>query len=32
VWRTAQMSWHLREWDECSPWYRMFANARRWIG
>jgi phosphoribosylformylglycinamidine synthase len=32
VWRTAQMSWHPREWAELSPWYRMFANARRWIG
>jgi phosphoribosylformylglycinamidine synthase len=32
VWRTAQMSWHPRDWPEVSPWYRMFANARRWIG
>jgi phosphoribosylformylglycinamidine synthase len=32
VWRTAQMSWHPPEWGERSPWYRMFANARRWIG
>jgi phosphoribosylformylglycinamidine synthase len=31
VWRTAQMSWHPREWPEQSPWYRMFANARCWI-
>ena len=32
VWRTAQMSWHPREWGERSPWYRIFANARRWLG
>ena len=32
VWRTAQMSWHPDHWGELSPWYRMFANARRWIG
>ncbi|HEX6138651.1 MAG TPA: phosphoribosylformylglycinamidine synthase subunit PurQ, partial [Casimicrobiaceae bacterium] len=32
VWRTVQMSWHPDEWGELSPWYRMFANARCWIG
>jgi phosphoribosylformylglycinamidine synthase len=32
VFRTAQMSWHPDDWGELSPWYRMFANARRWIG
>jgi phosphoribosylformylglycinamidine synthase len=32
VWRAAQMSWHPDEWGELSPWYRMFANARRWLG
>ena len=32
VWRTVQMSWHPDHWGELSPWYRMFANARRWIG
>jgi phosphoribosylformylglycinamidine synthase len=32
VWRTAQMSWHPDDWPERSPWYRLFANARRWIG
>ena len=32
VFRTVQMSWHPPEWEELSPWYRMFANARRWIG
>jgi phosphoribosylformylglycinamidine synthase len=28
VFRTAQMSWHPREWGEDSPWLRMFRNAR----
>jgi phosphoribosylformylglycinamidine synthase len=32
VFRTAQMSWHPDEWGELSPWYRMFANARLWVG
>jgi phosphoribosylformylglycinamidine synthase len=32
VFRTVQMSWHPDEWGELSPWYRMFANARKWIG
>jgi phosphoribosylformylglycinamidine synthase len=32
VFRTVQMSWHPGEWGEPSPWYRMFANARRWVG
>jgi phosphoribosylformylglycinamidine synthase len=32
VWRTAQMSWHPDGWPEVSPWYRLFANARRWVG
>jgi len=32
VWRTVQMSWHPDAWGELSPWYRMFANARRGIG
>jgi phosphoribosylformylglycinamidine synthase len=32
VWRTVQMSWHPDEWGERSPWYRIFANARRWVG
>ena len=31
VWRTAQMSWHPDHWGERSPWYRMFANARRFL-
>jgi len=32
VFRTAQMSWHPDGWGETSPWFRMFANARAWIG
>ena len=32
VWRTVQMSWHPSGWGERSPWYRMFANARRFVG
>jgi phosphoribosylformylglycinamidine synthase len=32
VWRTAQMSWHPENWGETSPWFRMFANARAWLG
>jgi phosphoribosylformylglycinamidine synthase len=32
VFRTAQLSWHPREWGECSPWQRLFDNARSWVG
>jgi phosphoribosylformylglycinamidine synthase len=32
VFRTAQLSWHPAEWGECSPWQRLFDNARAWIG
>jgi phosphoribosylformylglycinamidine synthase len=32
VFRTVQMSWHPDAWGELSPWYRMFANARRAVG
>jgi phosphoribosylformylglycinamidine synthase len=32
VFRTTQLSWHPREWGECSPWQRMFDNARVWVG
>jgi phosphoribosylformylglycinamidine synthase len=31
VFRTVQMSWHPREWGECSPWQRLFDNARAWV-
>jgi len=32
VWRTVQMSWHPPHWEERSPWYRIFANARHFVG
>ena len=32
VFRTAQMSWHPRDWPEESPWMRMFRNARVALG
>jgi phosphoribosylformylglycinamidine synthase len=32
VFRTAQLSWHPPEWGECSPWQRLFDNARAWVG
>lgn len=31
VFRTVQLSWHLPEWGEDSPWLRMFQNARAWV-
>ena len=30
--RTAQLSWHPREWGDDSPWLRFFENARTWVG
>ena len=32
VFRSVQMSWHPDDWGDHSPWYRMFANARRFVG
>ncbi len=32
VFRTVQLSWHPPEWGECSPWQRLFDNARTWVG
>ncbi|MDT8452183.1 MAG: phosphoribosylformylglycinamidine synthase [Gammaproteobacteria bacterium] len=32
VFRSVQNSWHPAEWDEDSPWMRMFRNARVWVG
>ncbi|MGH8280771.1 MAG: phosphoribosylformylglycinamidine synthase subunit PurQ, partial [Gammaproteobacteria bacterium] len=29
--RTLQMSWHPRDWEEDSPWLRLFRNAREWV-
>ena len=31
VFRAVQNSWHPNNWDERSPWMRMFDNAREWI-
>jgi phosphoribosylformylglycinamidine synthase len=31
VFRTSQLSWHPRDWGECSPWQRLFDNARAWV-
>ncbi len=31
VFRTVQHSWHPDDWDEDSPWMRMFRNARVWV-
>jgi len=31
VFRTLQMSWHPGDWNEDSPWMRMFRNARVWV-
>jgi phosphoribosylformylglycinamidine synthase len=31
VFRTVQNSHHAKDWDERSPWMRMFENARAWI-
>jgi phosphoribosylformylglycinamidine synthase len=31
VFRTVQCSWHPDDWEEASPWLRMFRNARVWI-
>jgi len=32
VFRTVSNSWHPSEWQEDSPWMRMFRNARKYIG
>ena len=32
VFRNVQMSWTSGERSAASPWARMFANARRWVG
>jgi phosphoribosylformylglycinamidine synthase len=32
VYRTVQNSWHPSDWQEDSPWMRMFRNARVWVG
>jgi phosphoribosylformylglycinamidine synthase len=30
--RSVQHSWHPREWGEDAPLFRMFRNARAWVG
>lgn len=32
VFRTVANSWHPDDWNEDSPWMRMFRNARVWLG
>lgn len=32
VFRTAQLSWHPTDWGEYSPWFKLFSNAREWVG
>jgi phosphoribosylformylglycinamidine synthase len=32
VFRTVTNSWHPDDWQEDSPWMRMFRNARRFVG
>jgi phosphoribosylformylglycinamidine synthase len=31
VFRALQHSWHPDDWQEDSPWLRMFRNARKWV-
>ncbi len=31
VFRTVQHSWHPADWGECSPWQKLFDNARAWV-
>ncbi|HCV92424.1 MAG TPA: phosphoribosylformylglycinamidine synthase, partial [Gammaproteobacteria bacterium] len=31
VFRAVQNSYHPKDWDERSPWLRMFENARTWV-
>ena len=32
VYRAIQNSWSADDWQEDSPWMRMFRNARKWLG
>lgn len=29
--QTRQLSWAPKGWDEYSPWFKMFQNAREWV-
>ncbi len=31
VFKAMQMSWHPKQWQDNSPWMRMFYNARRFV-
>jgi phosphoribosylformylglycinamidine synthase (EC 6.3.5.3) len=31
VFRAVQHSHHPKDWDERSPWMRMFENSRAWV-
>lgn len=26
-----QLSWHPRDWEDNSPWFKIFQNARKWV-
>ncbi len=32
VLRTMQMSWHDKNWGKMSPWFKIFLNARKFVG
>lgn len=32
AYQVRQLSWHPADWSEYSPWFRMFQNARAWVG
>jgi phosphoribosylformylglycinamidine synthase len=32
VFRAVQLSWCPESWGDRSPWFRLFENARRWVG
>jgi phosphoribosylformylglycinamidine synthase len=32
VFLTKQLSWHPADWGEDSPWFKLFQNARDWVG
>ncbi|MBL7000853.1 MAG: phosphoribosylformylglycinamidine synthase subunit PurQ, partial [Gammaproteobacteria bacterium] len=31
VFRSVQNSWQAKDWDQDSPWMRLFRNARVWV-
>jgi phosphoribosylformylglycinamidine synthase len=31
VFLTQQLSWHPNDWNDDSPWFKMFQNAREWV-